>query len=110
MKKPAQAIMHGEGGESIPSLHELLALMNERTSRQALELAGGERVSWAGLLFPPLGRFLRIWLLQGLIWRGFHGFRQAWAAALQLMLLRMKIWHLQNHIAAPDGPQGRVRP
>ncbi|GEM_PF-814802 len=110
MNKPAQTRLHGEGGESIPSLHELFALMNERTSRQALELAGGEAVGWAGLFFPPLGRFLRLWLLKGLIWRGFQGFRQAWAAALQLMLLRMKIWHLQNHLPAPGGPQGRVRP
>ncbi|HOZ22500.1 MAG TPA: hypothetical protein PLO28_11995 [bacterium] len=109
MKPPVKRMMHAEGG-SIPSLHELLALMNERTSRQAIELAGGKRVGWAGLLFPPLGRFLRIWLLKGLIWRGFSGFRQAWAAALQLMLLRMKIWHLQNHLPAPGGPQGRVRP
>jgi hypothetical protein len=93
-----------------PSLHELLNEINESTSRLALELADSRRVGSAGFIFPPLGRFLSLWLLQGGILRGFEGFRFAWIAALRQMLLAMKIWHLQRHVQERQEWGKGVRP
>ncbi|HOT96998.1 MAG TPA: hypothetical protein PLG50_05410 [bacterium] len=110
MSESRKAILAGESAESVPSLHEWLALMNERTSRQALELAEGPEIGFTDLVLHPLGRFLRIGLLEGRLLQGFDGFRAAWIAALQLMLLNMKIWHLQQHHEERERWGEQVRP
>lgn len=110
MSDAKKSFLTGDSAESVPSLHEWLALMNERTSRQAVELADGREIGYAGLLLQPLGRFLRVGLREGRLLQGFAGFRAAWIAALQLMLLNMKIWHLQQHREARESWGEQVRP
>ncbi|HNW61232.1 MAG TPA: hypothetical protein PKI62_16280 [bacterium] len=97
------------GAEIFP-LHAALERLDARTSQQALELAEGRAVGCAGFLWRPLGRFVRAGVAEGRLLQGFSGFCIAWLAALEVMLLNMKIWHLQRHHDERASWGGRIRP
>lgn len=81
------------------SLHTALELINERTTRLAVNLVPGRQIAWHQFLLPPLAAFGRSWIGRGRCFRGTAGLIAAWLEALEVMLLRMKVWHLQHPLA-----------
>jgi len=63
----------------------------------------GKRASFGRLLFHPLGRFLRMYILQGGIWDGLYGLIICTMAACYVALQDIRLWEICEieHKAAP---------
>lgn len=82
-------------------MHAALEQINERTTRLAAELKSGRPLAWHHFILPPMAAFGRTWIGRGTIQEGTDGFVKAWLAAIETMLLEMKIWHLQHPAPLP---------
>ncbi|HJZ12265.1 MAG TPA: glycosyltransferase family 2 protein [Acidobacteriota bacterium] len=74
----------------LPKMHSY-SIMAARQAFQA-----GERSSLTALLFYPIGRFLKTYLLRGGILDGMRGLILAWLSAYATYLKYAKLWELQK--------------